>query len=83
MPSCIADTYTFTYCTDIAGSVKAKEVLEATRLLFKRKHIMLEEFDDLKLINNLAVWELHIVTNSILALQMPDTEYDDTQRRTA
>lgn len=83
MPSCIADTYTFTYCTDIAGSVKAKDVLEATRLLFKRKGIMLEEFDDLKLINNLAVWELHIVTNSILALQMPDTEYDDTQRRTA
>ena len=83
MPSCIADTYTFTYCTDIAGSVKAKDVLEATRLLFKRKGIMLEEFDDLKLINNLAVWELHIVTNSILALHMPDTEYDDSHRRTA
>lgn len=83
MLTCVTDTYTFTYSTDIAGSVKAKDVLEATRHLFRMKGIGLEDFDDLKLINNLAMWELHIVTDSILASQMPDTEYDDTQRRQA
>lgn len=83
MKTRVADSYTFMYVTDISGDVKFEKALEATRNLFITRGLLLEDFEELKLINNLACWELYIVISGNLAKRMPDTEYEYAPRETA
>ncbi|MDD6991765.1 MAG: hypothetical protein PUI48_08050 [Oscillospiraceae bacterium] len=83
MKTSVADSYTFTYATDISGGVKFEKALDETRELFKTRGLLLEDFSELKLINNTACWELYIVISGDLVKRMPDTEYEDVPRQMA
>lgn len=69
------DRHIYTYSTNLSPAESAADVLEATRTLFGTLGIALEDFEELRLINDLAVWELYIVVNPVLAVNMPNATY--------
>ena len=71
----VIDRHIFNYSTDLSAAESAADVLEATRALFGTLGIALEDFEELRLINNLAVCELYIVVNPVLAVNMPNATY--------
>lgn len=75
---CSIETYIYTYSTNITSDAQATDVLSEARHLFGTLGIALEDFKEMKLINNIDLncWELYIVTDTITATSMPDMEYE-------